>query len=445
MDQASLLRLLQDQGMGPESDLWEPNRPQTQPMLPQGGTGVDIARALQAALAQMQPLRGREGAGSALLRGAATGFSAATLGREGAKQTENEARKQANEKAEASYTLAAREMRKRRADLEAEKRKALLGGDKQPDRFRTPVEPPVKAGLGAPGWVETYGHLDEWQQSETDKRIAGERQAAAAAKAEQAVSEDADANDLAQQVADLRMRPSQIPLGGRGALFGAKVRNLTDKKLREAGSPYTLAKLDQMEQSARTFQRNMDSTRMVTWRAQAVTVAQHLEQLKEFYDKWAKDYHKSKPNPMLNPAGFAAWNQGLVTAAKAGLLGGKAQEEVGPLMVTQDFLSREVTNVMAGGFAPFERDAEAVAKDAVPVIYSPMATRKTIDALNRLVEARIKNNLNALPFFGGADNPYLADVSPLSGWSEGKKAWAENPGVWGDLSDADRFKQGGVR
>jgi hypothetical protein len=50
-------------------------------------------------------------------------------------------------------------------------------------------------------------------------------------------------------------------------------------------------------------------------------------------------------------------------------------------------------------------------------------------ALEKLLEARIKNLHNALPFYGGKTNPYLLEVSPLEGWNEaaGKSGYVEPP------------------
>ena len=68
----------------------------------------------------------------------------------------------------------------------------------------------------------TYGELDEFQQTETGKRIAEEQRVSAGARADAAsarreteADEDAEIEQLADGIAALRIRPSQVPVGGR--------------------------------------------------------------------------------------------------------------------------------------------------------------------------------------------------------------------------------------
>lgn len=419
----------------------EPQQPDILPMLEQRGIGPDIGRALLAALEQMPPPSRRQGAGGAFLRGLASGYGTAAVRRDNERLAENERRTKVNEQAQKDYSQAARDLRERRTTLWRESRKPQAA--EKPDFRNQPITPEFRKQFNVPESVKTTWEWEQEERRREQARIAADRANTDRARVLDDAAEDQEAKDLGLAVATGRIRPSQIPVGGRSARFGAKVRLAADMELRGPNSRFpgkSLAQLNLWEDSAKQFQRTMDTQRMTTWRMNAVTVAQHLEEFKKVYDKWADDYHKKKPNPMLDPGAFAAWNQGLLNFAREGYLGGAAQEEVAPLAVNKDLLAREVSLVMAGGFAPFEADAAAAVKDLVPLVMSPKATRRAIDQLDMLVGARIKNNVNALPYFGGGDNPYLDDVSPLRGWEEGKRLWRENPGVWGDVTDAERFR-----
>lgn len=394
MDQNALLKLLQERGLGSDSGLWDPPAPQAQPMLPMGGTGVDIARALQAALSQMQPPRGREGAGSALLRGAATGFSAATLGREGAKQTENEARKQANEKAEASYTLAAREMRRRRADLEAERRKP------QGERAAMVDIPgvgrvPATSGVGG-DYLRSTG------------KVPSPPSASAEARAQAKADEDGIAEQLADDIAHFRTEPN-ISMSGRSAQFGGKVRNRVNQILRAEKSPYDFDQLTRLARQQASFQGNTaNSQRFSQLRQSAQTVRQHLDQFSEFFDKYEK---------RVNPKDVRLVGRGLFGAAKAGFLGADAAADATALEVTSEALGKEIAVVLRGGFAPFEQDIRD-ADSMVAGYLGPKSNKARIRALKGLLKARIRNAVEATPFAGGKKNPYLLEPSPLEGWSD---------------------------
>lgn len=94
-----------------------PVPPAMREMLPQGGVGPDVGRALLAALQQMGPVSGRGRVPQAIMRGFAQGFGQAQVGKDERAAAENAARMKANEAAQGSYDA---EMRARRqAMLEA--------------------------------------------------------------------------------------------------------------------------------------------------------------------------------------------------------------------------------------------------------------------------------------------------------------------------------------
>lgn len=298
------------------------------------------------------------------------------------------------------YKTAASDLAKRRWELAIKKMdKAPVA----PGPLEGDIPDALRKQLGVPMGVKTYRDLNEWQQSEA-RRMAG--QPGRDAKAQQQTDENALADQMADDIAHFRSEPV-VSMSGRSAQFGARVKNRVNEILKAEGSPHNFNELTRLSGQQKVFQQNTaNSPRFAQLRQSAQTVRQHLDQFDEFFKKYQK---------RVNPSDVRLMNKGVYALARGGYLGPDAAADATALETTGEALGKEIAVVLRGGFAPFKKDIDD-ADTMVATYLGPKSNAARIKTLRRLLKARIVNAVEATPFAGGKDNPYLLEASPLEGW-----------------------------
>jgi len=248
--------------------------------------------------------------------------------------------------------------------------------------------------------------------TETRDLLNQQRREAIAQAQERAASEEANIRDTAQQIADFRIGPST--LSNRDPKYTNRIKTMVNDILRERGSNLSYQYLEKADREMLDFQRTQNSQRFVNLRQSAMTVRQHLDQFKAFYKDYFDTFEKLK---RARPLEVRLWNKGLLSAAKNGFMGPEAAERAASLETTADALSNEMPVVLSGGYAPHLEQTKR-ADNMVSMLLGPRGNKGRISALEKLLDARIKNATSSVPYF--ANNPYLKDVNPLSGWGESK-------------------------
>lgn len=209
-------------------------------------------------------------------------------------------------------------------------------------------------------------------------------------------------------------------MSGRSAQFGSQVRNRVNQLLREQGSPYSWNTLATLWNEKSKFYNTQNQQRFTQLRQSAVTVRQHINQFKQFYQQYAS---------RVNPKDMRLLAGGMFGAARQGLLGPDAAASAQALEVTANALATETAMVLSGGYAPQAVQMEE-ARTMVDKALGQRSTKAGMDALEKLLEARIKNAVGATPFAGGRTNPYLIEASPLEGWGSAAQQEQPKPSGW---------------
>jgi hypothetical protein len=258
--------------------------------------------------------------------------------------------------------------------------------------------------------------------------------------AKQQADEDAFQSTV-EEVASFRQSPSSVLKGARGG-DAVKYRNRliaeVNKRLRESGSSLDFAKLEALEKERDNFYKTQNNQRFTALRQASATVAKHLKQLEDFYDKYRKVFEEHrKKSGVFNPGELRVLNAGMLAAAENGMFGPEAAEEAAALRATSGAVSREAALVFSSGFAPLDQDI-AEARHNISAAIGPRGHKGQVKALRALLKARINTAIQGTPFAGGKKNPYLLEVSPLEGWNEGEGEAVGGPPSGPIDSDAER-------